>query len=41
MRILEKLGFEQEGCLRDQYYVAGQYVDTYLYGLLADETSFY
>lgn len=41
MRVLEKLGFEQEGCLQDQYYVAGQYVDTYLYGLLADETSLY
>lgn len=39
-RVLEKVGFEQEGCLREQYYVAGQYVDTYLYGLLADETSF-
>jgi RimJ/RimL family protein N-acetyltransferase len=36
-RILERVGFQQEGCLRDHYYVDGDYVDTYLYSLLVSE----
>lgn len=36
-RVLEKLGFEREGCLRDHYYVDGDHVDAELFGLLADE----
>ena len=36
-RVLEKLGFEEEGRLRDHYYVDGEYVDAHLFGLLADE----
>lgn len=36
-RVLEKLGFEEEAHLRDHYHVDGEYVDAYLFGLLADE----
>ncbi len=35
MRVLEKIGFEEEGCLHDHYYVNGKYVDAHVYGLLA------
>lgn len=37
MRVLEKLGFREEGRLREQYYVDGAYVDCVRYGLLEDE----
>jgi len=37
MRVLEKLGFQQEGRLREHDYIRGAYRDTYLFGLLADE----
>jgi RimJ/RimL family protein N-acetyltransferase len=37
MHVLENLGFQQEGCLREQDYIRGEYRDTYLFGLLADE----
>jgi len=37
MRVLEKLGFTQEGCLREQDYIRGEYRDTFVFGLLADE----
>lgn len=37
MRVLETLGFQQEGRLREQDYVRGQYRDTHLFGILADE----
>jgi RimJ/RimL family protein N-acetyltransferase len=33
-RVLEKVGFEREGTLRDHYYVDGEYVDAHVYGLL-------
>ena len=36
-RVLEKLGFEEEGHLRDHYYVDGEYVDTHLLGLLTED----
>lgn len=36
-RVLEKVGFEQEGVFRDHAYVRGEYVDVYRYGLLAEE----
>jgi RimJ/RimL family protein N-acetyltransferase len=36
-RVLQKVGFEQEGTFRDEAYVKGQFVDIYRYGLLADE----
>lgn len=37
MRVLEKLGFQQEGVLRDQEYADGDFVDVYRYGLLSSE----
>lgn len=36
-RVLEKVGFEREGTLREEWYTDGGYVDVYRYGLLADE----
>ncbi|MEF8853649.1 MAG: GNAT family protein [Haloarculaceae archaeon] len=36
-RVLEKVGFEQEGRHRDRVFVDGEYVDVYRYGVLADE----
>lgn len=36
-RVLEKAGFEPEGCRRDEFYVDGEYVDADLYGLVADD----
>ena len=37
MHVLEKLGFKQEGCLREHDYIRGEYHDTHLFGLLASE----
>lgn len=37
MRVLEKLGFEQEGLLREHFYGFGEYVDEYRFGLLDSE----
>lgn len=37
MHVLESLGFQQEGCLREQDYIRGEHRDTYLFGILADE----
>lgn len=34
VRVLEKVGFQQEGSLRDHYFVDGEYTDAHLYGLL-------
>ncbi|WP_255151576.1 GNAT family N-acetyltransferase [Halorarius halobius] len=36
-RVLEKVGFEQEGLLRQHAFVDGERVDVERYGLLADE----
>ncbi|EMA24660.1 GNAT family N-acetyltransferase [Haloarcula argentinensis] len=36
-RVLEKVGFQQEGRRRDHAFVDGEYVDLLEYGLLADE----
>lgn len=36
-RALEKLGFRQEGCMRERWIVAGQGCDTQLHGLLRKE----
>lgn len=36
-RVLEKLGFREEGYLRDHYYVDGERVDARLYALFDDE----
>ena len=36
-RVLEKLGFVEEGLLREEKYVYGEYVDVHRYGLLADD----
>jgi RimJ/RimL family protein N-acetyltransferase len=36
-RVLEKLGFEREGRLRDEKFVRGEHVDIHRFGLLADE----
>jgi diamine N-acetyltransferase len=36
-RVLEKIGFREEGHLRDAFYKGGQYVDAYRYGLLEGE----
>jgi len=35
--LLESLGFEEEGCLRNYTFVDGEYVDSYKYGLLREE----
>ncbi|QLH80785.1 GNAT family N-acetyltransferase [Halosimplex pelagicum] len=35
--VLEKVGFEREGCRRDDFYVDGEYVDADLYGIVEDE----
>ncbi|PCR91095.1 GNAT family N-acetyltransferase [Natrinema ejinorense] len=37
MRVLEKLGFREEGRLRDHYYVDGRRVNAVLYGILDAE----
>jgi RimJ/RimL family protein N-acetyltransferase len=34
LRLLERLGFEREGCLRERYYVEGERQDAVLLGLL-------
>jgi len=36
-RVVEKVGFEEEGLFRDHAYVRGEYVDVHRYGLLAEE----
>lgn len=36
-RVMEKLGFEREGVQRQAQHVDGEFVDTYLYGLLREE----
>ena len=38
-RVLEKLGFRREGVLRENLRIQGEWRDSYLYGLLADEWS--
>lgn len=35
--LLESLGFEEEGCLRNYGFIDGEYVDSYKYGLLRTE----
>lgn len=35
--LLESLGFEEEGCLRNYGFIDGEYVDSYQYGLLREE----
>lgn len=37
MRVLEKLGFRQEGVLREHWYGFGDHVDEYRFGLLRSE----
>lgn len=37
VRMLEKLGFKQEGVLREQEYADGEFVDVHRYGLLSSE----
>ncbi|MFB6191939.1 MAG: GNAT family N-acetyltransferase [Haloarculaceae archaeon] len=37
VRVLEKLGFLEEGRKRDAYYKDGEYRDAVIYGLLAEE----
>jgi RimJ/RimL family protein N-acetyltransferase len=37
VRVLERLGFREEGRRRDDFYKDGAYVDVLTYGLLADE----
>lgn len=36
-RVLEKLGFTEEGLLREEKFVYGDYVDVHRFGLLADD----
>ena len=36
-RVLEKLGFVEEGLLREEKFVGGKHVDVHRFGLLADE----
>ncbi|QLH76477.1 GNAT family N-acetyltransferase [Halosimplex rubrum] len=35
--VLETVGFEREGCRRDDFYVDGEYVDADLYGIVESE----
>ncbi|WP_459193482.1 GNAT family N-acetyltransferase [Halosimplex sp. J119] len=35
--VLEHVGFEPEGCRRDDFFVDGEYVDADLYGVVEDE----
>lgn len=37
MRVLEKLGFQEEGVFRDHYFSFGEYVDEHRFGLLQSE----
>lgn len=37
LRLVERLGFQQEGKLRDYFYQEGKYYDHYLYALLRQE----
>lgn len=37
IRLLERLGFLQEACLREQYWYRGEVQDIWVYGLLAGE----
>jgi ribosomal-protein-alanine N-acetyltransferase len=37
IRLVEKLGFQREGVLRDRHLFRGTYYDHYLYSLLARE----
>jgi RimJ/RimL family protein N-acetyltransferase len=41
MRVLEKLGFEREGRLRENDFLRGEHKDTVLFGLLAEEWTDY
>jgi RimJ/RimL family protein N-acetyltransferase len=36
-RVMEKVGFQQAGRWRENYYVNGEYVDCVMYGLLREE----
>lgn len=36
-KVLKKLGFIQEGCLREQDFIEGKYVHHYVFGLLKEE----
>jgi len=36
-RVLERCGFKQEGCLRDNVMIDGKYVDEYLWAIIATE----
>lgn len=36
-RVLEKVGFTQEGMFREHAYIDGEYIDIYRYGLLESE----
>jgi RimJ/RimL family protein N-acetyltransferase len=38
-RVLEKVGFEREGVLREHWFRHGRHEDVHLYGLLVDEWS--
>jgi RimJ/RimL family protein N-acetyltransferase len=37
MRVLEKLGFQQEGVLREQSYCLGEHLDMHYFGLPESE----
>ena len=36
-RLLERVGFTREGCLRQQTFLKGEWTDDLIYGLLATE----
>lgn len=36
-RVLEKVGFEEEGRFSDEAFIEGEYVDVFRFGLLADD----
>ena len=35
--LYERIGFQREGKKREEYYMDGKYIDTYLYGILKNE----
>jgi len=39
IRLYEKVGFQKEGCLRDQIFYKGEYIDKYYMGIFSNQFS--
>jgi ribosomal-protein-alanine N-acetyltransferase len=39
VRLYEKVGFQKEGCLRDQIFYKGEYIDKYYMGIFSNQFS--